>query len=489
MNRIVECVPNFSEGRRSEVVDAIAAAITSVPDVYLLDREMDADHNRSVITVAGTPEAIAAAAFLGVQAAARLIDLTAHQGAHPRVGAADVIPFIPIRGATIDDCVAIAREVGNRIAQELKIPVYLYEAAASRPDRVNLENIRRGQFEGLREEIEKNPDRRPDFGEDRIHPTAGATVVGARKPLIAYNINLNTPDVDIAKQIAKKIRFSSGGFPFVKGMGVLLKERNLAQVSMNLTDYEQTPIHVVFEAVRREAEQLDVTVAGSEIVGLIPQKALDLTAEHFLQVEGFKPSMVFENRLAEVISNGEVGLRSFIDQVASAAPVPGGGSVAALSGALGAALGQMCVRITKDKKNYQQHGDRYVDALERLGRHTSELYSLIQKDAEAFAEVMSAYKISKDSPEREQAIQSGLVCATEVPAKTAEAAVEALRVVKELQTIIHSAVASDFEVAVQMLRSSTHGAIANMRINLKDIKDGHIREKYENAIRSFEQNL
>ena len=303
MNRIVECVPNFSEGRRPEVVDAIATAIASRPGAYLLDRGMDPDHNRSVITFAGTPEAIGDAAFRGVEAAARLIDLTKHQGVHPRVGAADVVPFVPIRGVTLDECVAIARDVGRRIATELKIPVFLYEAAATRPDRVNLENIRRGQFEGLSEEIATNPERRPDFGEASIHRTAGATVVGARKPLIAYNINLNTADVNIARQIAKKVRFSSGGLPFVKGMGVLLKTRNIAQVSMNLTDYEQTPIHKVFEAVKTETERLGVTIAGSEIIGLIPQKALDQTDGRDLKIENFSPAMVIENRLAEVISD------------------------------------------------------------------------------------------------------------------------------------------------------------------------------------------
>ncbi len=299
MERIVECVPNFSEGRRPEVVDAIAAAIASTPDVYLLDRGMDADHNRSVITFAGSPETIGDAAFRGVEAAARLIDLTKHQGVHPRIGAADVVPFVPIRDVTLNDCVAIAREVGRRIAEELKIPVFLYEAAATRADRVNLENIRRGQFEALRDEIATNADRRPDFGDARIHPTAGATVVGARKPLIAYNINLNTPDVNIARQIARKIRFSSGGFPFVKGMGVLLKTRNMAQVSMNLTDYEQTPIYKVFEAVNQEAQRLGVTISGSELIGLIPQKALDPATQPLLKIENFSPSMVIENRLSE----------------------------------------------------------------------------------------------------------------------------------------------------------------------------------------------
>src|SRR5262245_23763224 len=299
MNRVVECVPNFSEGRRPEVVDAIAHAITSVKNVYLLGREMDADHNRAVITIVGPPESIGDAAIRGVEAAMQHIDLTKHRGAHPRLGATDVVPFVPIRGVSLQDCVEIAKKTGREIAERLKIPVYLYEAAATRPERTNLEDIRRGQFETLRTEIASNPDRKPDFGEPRIHPTAGATVVGARKPLIAYNINLNTSEIGIAKQIAKRIRFSSGGFRNVKAMGVLLKDRNQAQVSMNLTDFEQTSMEIVFETVRREAERYGVSVASSEIVGLIPGKAIQRAAEFFLRIENFRPEMILENRLDE----------------------------------------------------------------------------------------------------------------------------------------------------------------------------------------------
>src|ERR1700681_4320855 len=268
MKRLIECVPNFSEGRDAGKVDAIVAAMSTVPSVYVLDREMDADHNRCVVTLAGDSDAVAEAALLGVGKALELIDLTTHNGAHPRIGATDVVPFIPIDGVSIEDCVALARRVGNEIWSRYRIPVYFYEAAAQRPERVNLENIRRGQFEGLGQEVLRNPDRAPDIGEPRLHATAGATVVGARKCLIAYNINLNTPDLDIARRIAKTIRFSSGGMPCVKAMGVDLRARNLAQVSMNLTDFEQTPIHKVFETVKREAERLGVGIVGSEIVGL-----------------------------------------------------------------------------------------------------------------------------------------------------------------------------------------------------------------------------
>jgi len=278
MQTIVECVPNFSEGRDAVKVDAIIRALTSGPEVYLLDKEMDADHNRSVITLVGSREQIGEAALRGIGKAAELIDLNHHQGAHPRLGATDVVPFVPVAGVTLEDCVRIAEFVAEEAWKRFQIPTYLYEAAARSPERKNLENIRRGQFEGVREEVKTNPDRAPDFGppfpESRLHPTAGATVVGARKFLIAYNINLITADVAIAKAIAKKIRASSGGFPCVKAMGVDLKARHLAQVSMNLTDFETTSIGTVFDAVVREAAAHGVGVVGSEIVGLVPRRAL-----------------------------------------------------------------------------------------------------------------------------------------------------------------------------------------------------------------------
>jgi len=303
MKRLIECVPNFSEGRDAAKVNAIAAALSSVPGVYVLDREMDADHNRSVITLAGEPDAVAEAALRGVGKAMELIDLTKHTGAHPRVGATDVLPFIPIEGVVIEDCVALARRVGHEIWNRYRIPVFFYEAAATQPERVNLENVRRGQFEGLREEMKKNLDRLPDVGEPKVHPTAGVTVVGARKFLIAYNVNLNTPDVTIANKIAKAIRFSSGGLRYVKSMGVELKARNLAQVSINLTDFEQTPMHRVFEMVKSEAERYGVMPVGSEIVGLVPKKALEMTADFFLQLENFSPAQVLENKLANALSD------------------------------------------------------------------------------------------------------------------------------------------------------------------------------------------
>lgn len=296
---LVECVPNFSEGRDAAKIDSIVQSIEAVPEIVLLDRESDADHNRCVLTFAGPPAAVAEAAFRSVERAAALIDLTKHQGAHPRMGAADVLPFIPIEGVTLDDCAKIAERVAHEIWNRLRIPVYLYGAAARRPERVNLENIRRGQFEALLAEMGTVPERDPDIGAPVCHPTAGAVAVGARKFLIAYNINLGTSDVAVAKRIARTIRFSSGGFRCVKAMGVMLASRNLAQVSINLTDFEVTPMHVVFEAVRREAERYGAPVVGTEIVGLIPRKAFEMSAEYFRRYGDLRPEAVLEDRIAE----------------------------------------------------------------------------------------------------------------------------------------------------------------------------------------------
>ncbi|MFB3777353.1 MAG: glutamate formimidoyltransferase [Bryobacteraceae bacterium] len=299
---LIECVPNFSEGRDALVVDAIASAIRDVAGVALLDRNLDADHNRSVITFAGGPEAVAEAAVRGVAEAARLIDLTRHQGVHPRIGAADVVPFVPLGTTRLADCVTIARSVGERIWNDLGIPVYFYEAAALRDDRRNLAELRRGQFEGLLEGGLASPLRRPDLGGDRPHPTAGVTAVGARKFLIAYNINLATKDVDIARRIARRIRQSSGGFRHVKAMGVLLESQGLTQVSMNLTDFEETPVDSVFEAVEQEAARRGVKVASSEIVGLVPKRAFEMAPEFYRRAANFHPGVVLENRLAEIQS-------------------------------------------------------------------------------------------------------------------------------------------------------------------------------------------
>ncbi|NIO70950.1 MAG: glutamate formimidoyltransferase [Anaerolineae bacterium] len=295
MKRIVECVPNFSEGRRREIIDEIVGALASVEGVRVLDVQSDADHNRSVVTIVGEPEAVEEAAFRGIQRAARLIDMDQHQGEHPRMGATDVVPFVPIAGVTMADCVEMARRLGERVGRELSIPVYLYEEAASRPERRNLADVRRGEYEGLKVEIETDPHRAPDFGPARMGK-AGATAIGARPPLVAFNVYLNTDDVAIAQAIARAVRHSSGGLRYVKALGLLVEGR--AQVSMNLTDYRQTPIYRVVEMIRREAARYGLTIASSEVVGLIPNEALVDAARFYLQLDGFSPDQILENRLA-----------------------------------------------------------------------------------------------------------------------------------------------------------------------------------------------
>jgi len=475
MSTLVECVPNFSEGRDKAKVDAIIEAM-KVEGVYLLDREMDADHNRCVITLAGEREAIQEAAIRGVGRAAELIDLTKHQGAHPRLGAADVVPFIPIDGVTIEDCVAMARLVGEQIWKRFKIPVYLYEAAAATPERQNLENIRRGQFEGVREEVKTNAARRPDFGGAALHPTAGATVVGARKFLIAYNVFLNTPDVGIAKKIAKAVRASSGGFRFVKGAGFSV--RGLAQVSMNLTDFDQTPVHRVFEFVKREAARYGVAPLSSEIVGLIPKKALEDAAEWFLQVENFDSSLILENRLAAVMGGKmtvgglRAGVESFIEQLAAPTATPGGGSAAAAAGAMAAGLAQMVAGMSRGKKAYLQYESQLSDAIGKLAGLREELKAAIDADAESYNSVMKAYKQAKESGEgTDAAISAALKQATSVPLGVAERVKQVAEIAGSLGPITNPNMKSDLRTSMALARAAIEGALANVAINLESLKD------------------
>lgn len=476
MSTLVECVPNFSEGRDKSKVDAIVDAM-KMPGVYLLDREMDSDHNRCVITIVGERDAIQEAAIRGVGKASEVIDLNNHAGAHPRMGAADVVPFIPIEGVTIEDCVAMANHVGEQIWHRYQIPVYLYEAAARMPERQGLENIRRGQFEGIRAEIVSNPARRPDIGEPRIHPTAGATVVGARKFLIAYNVFLNTPDVEIARKVAKAVRFSSGGLRFVKGAGFLV--RGLAQVSMNLTDFEQTPIHRVFEMVKREAARYGVAPVSSEIVGLIPKKALEQAAEWFLQVENFDSSLILENRLAAVMGGKmavgglRAGVEPFVEQLAAPSATPGGGSASAAAGAMAAGLAVMVASMSRGKKAYLQYESQLSAAIASLTPLREQLKSAIDADAESYDSVMKAYKSAKATDEKSGTamIEVALKGATAVPLGVAEKAHEVAQIVKMLGPITNPNMKSDLTTASALAGAAITGALANVEINLASLKD------------------
>jgi len=486
MKRLIECVPNFSEGRDALKVDAILAAMSNVAGVYVLDRELDADHNRSVVTLAGDPDAVAEAALLGVGKALELIDLTKHSGAHPRIGATDVLPFIPIDGVNLEDCVALARRVGNEIWNRYRIPVYFYEAAAQRPERVNLENIRRGQFEGLREEMKRDHNRLPDIGEPKLHPTAGATVVGARKFLIAYNVNLNTADMGIANKIAKAIRFSSGGLRYVKSMGVELKARNLAQVSINLTDFEQTPMHRVYEMVKREAARYGAMPVGSEIVGLVPKKAIEMAADYFLQLENFSPAQVFENRLEAVLTGESVVpaakegklatlARPFLEAVAAPTATPGGGSVSAYASALAASLGQMVAGLSRKKKSQAAYVDRLSEALDGLGRASAELTEAIDRDSSSYDAVMAAHRLpqghAEETKQREDAIQDATRGASEVPLEVAERSVALFERLGQLASIAAASMKSDLEVARLLASAGAQGALANVEINLDGLRD------------------
>jgi glutamate formiminotransferase len=483
MKQLIECVPNFSEGRDPARVGALVEAMRAVAGVYVLDREMDADHNRCVITLAGEPEAVAEAALRGVGKALELIDLTKHTGAHPRIGATDVVPFIPIEGVTLDDCVVLAKKVGREIWQRYRIPVYFYEAAATRPERTNLENIRKGQFEGLREEVLTNPNRAPDVGEPRLHPTAGATVVGARKFLIAYNISLNTPDVEIAKKIAKAIRFSTGGLRYAKAMGVDLRARGLAQVSINMTDFEQTPLHRVFEMVKREAERYGAMIVGSEIVGLVPKRALEVTADFYLRFENFSPAQVLENRVAAALSGAPLEskgklaqlARPFLDAVAAATPTPGGGSVAALAGALAASLGQMVAGLSRTKKSQAAYVEQLSAAVAELHAAGNTLAETIDRDAASYESVLAAFRLPKATPEQQQqrdaAIQQATKGAVEVPMQVAEAALAVYERLGQLEGISSASMISDLRVGRLMAAAAVRGALENVAINLDSLSD------------------
>jgi len=477
MAALIECVPNFSEGREKTRVDAIVNAMKR-DGVYLLDCEMDADHNRSVVTLVGEREPLLAAVLAGIGKATELIDLNVQSGAHPRLGATDVVPFIPIEGATLEDCVQMAKELGQKVWDSYQIPVYFYEAAAARPERVNLENIRRGQFEVIREEIETLDSRRPDVGDPHCHPSAGAVVIGARKFLVAYNVYLQTKDVDIAKKIAKAVRFSSGGFRAVKGMGV--EVRGQAQVSMNLTDTDLTPMARVFEFVKREAARYGVAVQSSEIVGLVPKRALENAAEWFLQVENFDSSMILENRLASIIGGKSAvgglraGVEPFVEQLAAPTVVPGGGSASAAAGAMAAGLAAMAAGMSRGKKAYAAYDAELTEALAKLGTLREELKAAVDADAASYQAVVAAYKAQKTASSEvgAAAVATALRGATSVPLLVAEASADVGALVQSLRSKTNPKMASDLTVAAALARAALTGALANVETNLESFEPG-----------------
>lgn len=470
-----ESVPNFSEGRDAAKVAAIAEAARTVPGVRVLDVESNADHNRSVISLVGEGEPLLEALFRMMRVAVASIDLRTHVGEHPRMGAVDVVPFIPIGDATIEGAIRLSERLGERVARELRVPVYLYAQSARVPERSDLAAVRRGQFEGIRDTIETDPARRPDFGDSKAHPTAGVVAIGARPVLIAYNIYLETPDVAVAKKIAKAVRARDGGLPEVKALGFEIKERNQAQVSMNLTDFHTTPIPRIVEAVRAEAAKAGVRTVESEIVGLVPDDALLDAAESYLQLTHFDRRQILERRLADAPESvgrslASASLTDFTRRLSERTPTPGGGSAAAAAAAMGAALGEMVLRYSQPK----DAPDPILDAaISEMAAARVRLLSGVDDDTDAFEALRAARKALKAAPADPSALEAhrnAIQRATEVPLATARLAHTSSERLSQIRPKVRASIASDLTTAIALLEAARTGALANVAINLPDLE-------------------
>jgi glutamate formiminotransferase/formiminotetrahydrofolate cyclodeaminase len=497
-NPLVECVPNFSEARRPEVVEMIVNAIAAVSSVVVLDRHSDVDHNRTVVTFVGTPEVVEEAAFAGISKAAELIDLEQHTGEHPRIGATDVVPFIPISGVEMQECIEMAERLGRRVAEELGIPVYLYEQAAKSPERQNLENIRRGEYETLKDEIREDPERAPDYGPSMLGP-AGATVIGARHFLIAYNVYLTTDDVSIAKKIARSVRHSSGGLRYVKAIGLLAEGR--AQVSMNLTNFIKTPLSRVVEMIRSEALRYGVNIHHSELVGLIPQEALVDAAVWYTQMDQFEPDQILERRLYAALDaseSQESGLESgftsdgFLEALASGEPTPGGGSAAAYTVAVGASLVSMVARLTIGRKKYKSAEQEMQAALVRSEALRTDLTAGVARDAAAYDAVMSAYRLPKATSEeaeiRSRAIEETLLEATRVPLEVAAKALEVMKIASLVTAKGNINAITDVGTGAALAHAGIKGAGLNVRVNVADLVDETIAKELIEKLVGIEES-
>ena len=481
--KLIECVPNFSEGRRPEIVGAIRDAIAAVEGVTILDASSDESHNRSVITFVVPADHAVQAAFEGMRAAAERIDMRAHTGEHPRIGATDVVPFVPLEDATMDDCIALAKQLGERAGRELAIPVYLYERAATRDTRRNLADVRRGQFEGLSAELGTNPDRDPDFGPNVIHASAGATAVGARPFLVAYNVYLgDSANLPLAKSIAKQVRESSGGFKAVKGLG--LEVDGQAQVSMNLVDTDQTALHTVFDFISQKAASEGVEVTWSEIIGLVPERVLFDSAKDHLKLREFTPDQVLERQVARAMrasaaqpASPQVSTTAteFLHAIASSDPVPGGGSVSAYAGALSAALVRMVAGLTIGRKKYAAVEPEMTVIAASAEALADSLSRLVERDAAAYAQVSAAYKLPKEpdtaASARADAITKALLGAAEVPLETARLCAQAAELAVTVANKGNSNAVTDAGVAALLAAAGCKGAAYNVRINVSSLSD------------------
>ena len=521
--KLIECVPNFSEGRDRSVIDAIAAEIRGTPGAMLLDVDPGVATNRTVVTLIGPPDAVEEAAFRAIRKAGQLIDMARHRGEHPRMGATDVCPFIPVQGATMDDCVAVARRLGQRVGEELGIPVYLYEEAATRPDRRSLADIRKGEYEAL---VAKHQDPAfvPDFGPNRFNPSAGATVIGAREFLIAYNVNLNTRDKKLANAIAQAIREAGktvkqpdgtrrtipGRFTHCRAVGWYIEEFGRAQVSINLTNYKVTPLHEVFEACREEAGRLGLRVTGSELVGLIPREALLAAGDHFLAKQGKTAGVPEKERVhTAVLSLGlselqpfdpaqkvieyryagppkgliAASLRDFADELSSDSPAPGGGSVAALCGALSGALSSMVAALTWSKKGMEAVRPAMAGHGQEGQRLKDWFLAAVDRDTNAFNAVLAAGRLPKVAPDdaarRSAALEAANQAAALVPLEVLEASVEALRLARSVAADGNPNSVSDAGVAGACALAAAEGASLNVRINLPSLTDRAAAQNFE----------
>ncbi|MFZ0830716.1 MAG: glutamate formimidoyltransferase [Thermoplasmata archaeon] len=477
-----ECVPNFSEGRDNNRVQSIVAEARGLRGVSVLDVELNVDHHRSVVSLAGDAEPLLEAAFRMIRKAVEVIDLRHHHGEHPRMGAADVVPFVPLGDATMAEAVALAERLGERVWAELHVPVYLYGAAARRPERADLAVVRQGGFEGLRDVIRTDPSRRPDIGDPELHPSAGAIAIGARPVLIAYNAYLTTPDVAIAKKVAHAVRARDGGLAEVKALGFEIKERNRAQVSMNLTDYRKTPVHRALEAVRREAARYGTSVEESEVVGLIPEDALLDAAEFYLQLNRFSRDQILERKLpqGETAPQGAAGaparlqhltIQDFLGRVAARTPTPGGGSVAAIAGAMGAALGEMVVGYSTPLK--QTPSPALAALAKELIESRGTFLELANADTDAYEAVRTARrerKANPTQPEAQKAFVDALRKAAEVPLDTARLARRVHDRLGAHREQTNAALGSDLVSGLGLLRAAAEAALANVSINLTDLR-------------------
>jgi glutamate formiminotransferase / formiminotetrahydrofolate cyclodeaminase len=486
MQQIVECVPNFSNGRDPEVYNSIAQTIDSVRGIKILDVSADPDHNRAVITFVGSPAEVEEAAFRGIKRAAELINLDVHEGEHPRIGATDVCPFIPVKNVTTADCVAIAERLGRRVGQELGIAVYLYEEAATRPERKLLSAIRKGEYELWKSEVATNPERLPDFGPAEAKPW-GATVIGARPFLIAYNIYLNSDNAEIADNIARNIRFTGGGLRYVQAKGFLVEGQ--AQVSMNLTNFAKTPIYRVQEMVRREAAQFGLSITKAELIGMTPQKALIDAAKYYLQLEDMQDSQVLENKLQEDTGT-DLAPHEFIEATASSAPTPGGGSTAALAGALAAALAQMVAGLTTGRPKYSAVSAQAEEILHEAGRLREALTRAIDKDSAAFNAVLAAYRNKELNQElRVAAIEAATIKAADVPMHVAEMSVQAAELASTIAGIGNINAVSDAAAGVVMAQAAVQVAAMNVKINLASLKDQALAAEYRAKLAGLEEDV